>query len=149
MPLTVCPATKVNASLEKIWSLLYEPAKYDTWADANIVSIKPSGYAQTGQIIKLTSRSVGIKWNISMNVINVDKNRHCIFMETHLPFNLTLKNTISCIAYDERTCLVRYGWEAIFPSGFKGRILELLLSKPFEKSIEDSLFRLKDAAEKL
>lgn len=108
MPLSVCPASEVNASLEKTWGLLYEPAKYGNWADANVMSVAPDGYAQAGQIINLTSKSMGVKWHLSLHVISVDVKKHRIIFETRFPFKLVLKNNISCIAKDERTCLVRY-----------------------------------------
>jgi hypothetical protein len=108
MPLSVCPASEVNASIEKTWSLLYEPAKYGTWADANVMSVSPVGFAQAGQIINLTSKSLGVKWHVSLHVISVDVINHRIIFETHLPFKLILKNNISCIENDEKACLVRY-----------------------------------------
>jgi hypothetical protein len=91
------------------WGLLYEPAKYGTWADAKVESVVPVGYAQAGQIINLTSKSMGVKWHVTLHIISVDVKKHRIILETHLPYKLILKNTISCIANDEKVCLVRYG----------------------------------------
>jgi len=109
MSLSVCPAARVAAPAERVWALLADPARYDAWWDAHLVSAEPPGRAQAGQVIRGRACGLGREWPVSLHVLAVDPDRHQIDLATTLPFGVTMRNHIACAPLDEGSCRLSFG----------------------------------------
>ena len=110
MAISTCPIAVVQASAERVWNLLSEPANYDQWWDAQTGAITPPGSAQAGQRIEAGPTVLGRHWNvINITVESVDHARRVIELTTRLPFGITVHNHIGCVALDATTCRVSFG----------------------------------------
>src|SRR4051812_1980556 len=101
MSLSVCPAARVEAPVERVWALLADPAQYDSWWDARVVRVEPAGVAQAGQLIRGRTRAFGREWPVSLRVVAVDPARHQLDLATTLPLGVTMRNHIACSQIDE------------------------------------------------
>jgi hypothetical protein len=109
MSLSVCPAARVDAPGERVWALLADPARYDSWWDARVVRVDPVGAAQAGQVIRGRSRALGREWPVSLRVVAVDPGRQRIDLATTLPFGVTMRNHIACSRLDAGASHVTFG----------------------------------------
>ncbi len=109
MSLSVCPIATVNASAETVWSLLADPAGYDSWWEVKTDSITPPGPARAGQLISAHGRVVGINLHTRFRVDGVDSTRRQLDLTTWLPFGINLHNHIHMQAMDGQTCRVSFG----------------------------------------
>src|SRR3954447_24484034 len=109
MSLSVCPATRVEAPVERVWALLADPGRYDSWWDARVVSVEPAGVAQAGQVIRGRSRAFGRDWPVSLRVLAVDPVRHQIDLATTLPFGIAMQNHIACGPLGEGASRLSFG----------------------------------------
>jgi hypothetical protein len=109
MSLSVCPTARVEAPAERVWALLADPACFDSWWDARLVSAEPAGRAQAGQVIRGRTRAFGREWPVSLRVLAVDPDRYQIDLATTLPFGLTMRNHIACSPLDEGSCRLSFG----------------------------------------
>jgi uncharacterized protein YndB with AHSA1/START domain len=104
MSISVCPAAIINASIEKVWTLLSEPANYALWWDAQTCSIVPEGRAQAGQ--KIHGKSSGM--DINVTVSSVDESKHQLHLTTKMPFGITVDNHMICTPLEDGTCQVSF-----------------------------------------
>lgn len=109
MSLTVCPADTVAAPVEVIWEILTKPAYYSAWADAQLQQIDPEGSATVGQIVRFTSKALGIKWPVVFTVEKVNAERHQLGLYAVFPLGLKMRPHISCTPIDATTSRVQYG----------------------------------------
>jgi ligand-binding SRPBCC domain-containing protein len=100
MSLSLCPIATVNAPLEKVWSLLSEPASYALSWDAETRAIAPAGPAQAGQRMNARSRALGKWWDVEIAVDGAEAPNHQLDLTTQLPFGITVQNHISVNALD-------------------------------------------------
>jgi uncharacterized protein YndB with AHSA1/START domain len=109
MPVSVCPIAVVQASAERVWALLSEPASYALWWDAETLAIAPAGLAQRGQTITAQTRVLGRRWPVLIKVNAVDPARRAIDLTTRLPFGITVYNHITVVPIDSRASRVSFG----------------------------------------
>lgn len=109
MSVSVCPIETVNASVERVWRLLSEPASYALWWDAETHSIVPEGPARKGQRIYAQSKALGKRWDVHIDVEGVDEDGRQIDLTTRLPLGITVRNHISCFPLDSATSRVTFG----------------------------------------
>ena len=109
MPVSVCPIAVVNATPERIWSLLSDPARFDLWWDAHTVTITPPGPAQPGQQVKAVTRGLGRDWPVHFTVDAVDAARRTLDLTTRLPFGITMHNHLSVMQMDVGASRVTFG----------------------------------------
>ena len=109
MTVSTCPIATVNASVERVWSLLSEPASYAQWWDAHTRSIAPVGPSTPGQRIYAQSKAFGRQWEVNIVVEKVDESRRQVQLRTMLPLGITVYNTITCTPLDEGSCRVSFG----------------------------------------
>ena len=109
MGLSFCPTATVAASVEEVWSLLANPAKYGEWADAHIERVVPEGPITPGQRIYLTSKAFGRSWKVVFQIEMVDPDKHQ--MQTHVtfPLGMALDERLVCTPIDAISCRVQYG----------------------------------------
>lgn len=109
MSFSTCPIATVDAPLERVWSLLADPANYARWWDAETRTITPKGPARPGQKIYAQARGLGRLWDVRIEVELVDAVKHQLELTTLLPLGITLRNHISCAPLDGARCRVTFG----------------------------------------
>ena len=88
MVVNVCPAAVTSAPPERVWSVLTTPERFGEWLDASFVSASPPGPARPGQTIHLSAPSLGRRWPVSMDVVDVDPQSRWIDLLVRLPFGI-------------------------------------------------------------
>ena len=109
MTFSTCPIATVEAPVERVWSLLANPASYARWWDAETCSITPEGPARPGQKIYAQARALRRLWAVRIEVGQVDAAKHRLELTTLLPLGITVRNHISCTPLDGATCRVTFG----------------------------------------
>ena len=107
--MNVCPGALVNASADRVWSVLSDPTRYDAWWDAKTEAVDPAGPAQPGQTIVGSSRALGRRWRITTRVEAVESERRRLQLRTALPMGLVIVNTISCSPVSPDRTRVQFG----------------------------------------
>lgn len=109
MAVETCPADVVNASVDKVWSLLAQPSEYDRWWEAHTARIDPDGPASPGQTVHAGAKGLGKRWTFTLQVEAVAPEKHQIRFRTMLPLGISGINQITCTALGPSTCRVQYG----------------------------------------
>jgi ligand-binding SRPBCC domain-containing protein len=109
MPVNVCPSTVVAAPVEMVWSLLMRPETYDLWWDAHTVRITPEGPATPGQVITAWSSALGKRWDVRLEIGQINAEKRQIDLTTTLPLGIQVHNHITCAALDARSCRLQFG----------------------------------------
>lgn len=109
MTLSTCPVATVDAPIDRVWSLLANPAQYAGWWDAQTCSIAPEGAAQPGQQVFAQTSAAGMRWNVHVTVQAVDSEKRRIDLLTRLPFGISIRNHITCTRLDDRHTRVGFG----------------------------------------
>lgn len=109
MTVSTCPIVTVHAPVERVWSLLSEPANYDLWWDAQTRSIVPEGHAQPGQRIHARTRGLGKWWDVHVLIEAVNKDAHELDLTTKLPLGITVRNHMTCTALEGGNTRVSFG----------------------------------------
>lgn len=109
MGLSVCPSAVVAAPVGRVWELLTNPEGFDSWADATLVAAEPYGVAQPGQKIHLVTGAVGLKFAVTIDVLDVDAEDHRLRFLVHLPFGVVNDETVTMADAGEGKTLVRFG----------------------------------------
>lgn len=109
MPVSVCPSAVVAAPAEVVWSLLMQPETYDLWPDAHIERVTPEGSATSGQVVTAWTSALGKRWNVRLEIEQVDAGKHQIDVTTTLPLGIQAHNHLSCAPLDERSCRLQFG----------------------------------------
>lgn len=110
MAISTCPVANVAAPVEDVWELLMHPARYDDrWWDIQIEQVVPEGAATAGQIMKASSRAMGIRARVNLAIEAVDPGRRQMRFSVHFPFGLVSVNTITCTPIDGQSYYVQYG----------------------------------------
>src|SRR5690349_508262 len=68
MTVSVCPATLVNAPVERVWSLLMDPHQIGAWSDALLEAAVPDGSVRVGQRLHFSATGLGRRWPVIMVV---------------------------------------------------------------------------------
>ena len=109
MSLSTCPIATIDAPIERVWRLLFEPVRYDEWWDAQTVSIIPEGPAQPGQQIFAQTVALGTRWDVHVTVQAVMPEKQQITLRTRLPLGITVHNHASCVSIDDQHTRVSFG----------------------------------------
>ena len=104
----VCPAATVAAPPETVWRLLTDPKTYDTWADARVESVDPPGQARPGQVVRMSSGALGLRFKVRFDVERVDPTNHELEFRGSFPLGITMHEhiTVRAVAGGSR---VQYG----------------------------------------
>jgi uncharacterized protein YndB with AHSA1/START domain len=105
MSVTVCPLAVIHAPAERVWTLLAEPANYDSWWEARTRSIVPEGRAQAGQ--RIQAKAGGLNLDVVVN--RIDEAKRQIHVTTRFPFGITVSSHVTCTPLEEGVCQVSFG----------------------------------------
>jgi hypothetical protein len=81
-------------------------------------------------------------------MIEIDPDCHRLRMDVNMPFGLTVHEDLGCRPLDDTHCRVDYYCDFDFPKGWRGTLMRLLLTRKLDSGPDDSLARLKRAAER-
>jgi uncharacterized protein YndB with AHSA1/START domain len=99
----------VAAPVERVWDLLTRPDGFDLWADALVVSAEPEGRARPGQLVHLVTRALGWSFAVTIEVREVDEERHRLRFLVELPFGVINDQVTTLAAAGDGETLVRFG----------------------------------------
>ena len=108
MTVSVCPMDEVNASVDEVWSLLDDPARFDAWWDARMLAATPPGPLAPGQHIMARAKGP-FPARVWCDVTAVDPAKHRIQMTVRLPFGIVDHFTLTVTAIDADRCFVQFG----------------------------------------
>jgi uncharacterized protein YndB with AHSA1/START domain len=109
MTVSVCPSAVVEAPVKRVWELVTSPEGFDTWTDATLVAADPNGPARRGQRLRLATRAFGRGFPVTIDVLEVDDERHLLHLRVELPFGLVNDETVTLTATGDGRTLVRFG----------------------------------------
>jgi hypothetical protein len=144
---SACPSDAVGAPVEVVWDLLTDAAGWGGFFDAKVLRIRPAGRAAPGQEVELASGRWPARFRLRFLFTKVDATEHRLGIDIRLPFGIRNDEQLSCVRVGPTDCRVSYGCNFVFPSGWRGQLLFALLRRGLETGPDDSLARLKRAAE--
>jgi len=144
-----CPVATVHAPVERVWGLLADPSRYDSWWEAHTVSIVPEGPARAGQQIVAYVGALGLKRVVHLTVQSVEPEKHQLYLRTQLPLGISTHNRIACTPLDEEQTRVSFNCDFSISPRWWAWFWEHLGSRQLHGSVAHALARLKRAAERL
>jgi hypothetical protein len=148
MPYASCPTAVVNAPVDMVWALLLEPAGWGNVFDVRVTGIVPPGPAVAGQEVYCETGPRIFHLRLTFRMIEIDPDCHRLRMDVNMPFGLTVHEDLGCRPLDDTHCRVDYYCDFDFPKGWRGTLMRLLLTRKLDSGPDDSLARLKRAAER-
>jgi hypothetical protein len=148
MPYVSCPTAVINVPVEVVWALLTDPAGWGYVFDVRINSVNPPGSALVGQKIAGETGPRPFHLKLAFRIIETDAERLRLVMDMKLPFGIAVREDLKCTPLDADHCRVDYHCGFDFPRGWRGSLAKILLHHGFDSGPEDSLARLKLAAER-
>jgi hypothetical protein len=147
MPYVSCPTAVIDTRVDVAWALLMNPAAWGGVFDMRVGSIDPPGPAVVEQKIsgERGPRLLHLKLTFR---IEIDPHQRRLCLDVHLPFGITVHEDLSCTPLDVDHCRVDYRCDFDFPRGWRGSLAKVLIHQGFDSGLEDSLSRLKHAAER-
>ena len=109
MTVSVCPSAIVEAPVQRVWELLTSPEALDTWSDATLVAADPDGPARPGQRLRLATTAFGRRLPVTIDVLDVDAERHLLHLRVDAPFGLVNDETVTMTPIGDQRTLVRFG----------------------------------------
>jgi Polyketide cyclase / dehydrase and lipid transport len=143
-----CPTTVIEACLDHVWTLLMAPGGWGSVFDMRVVNLDPPGPAVVGQVVVGETGPRILHLTLSFRMLEIDPVQHRLSMHVDLPFGLVVYEEIRCTALDDKCCRVAYRCNFDFPGGWRGAAMRVLLNRRLDRGPEDSLSRLKRAAER-
>jgi uncharacterized protein YndB with AHSA1/START domain len=108
MVVNVCPAAVTSAPPDRVWRVLTNPEGFGEWVDATFVSADPPGSAKPGQIIRMSAPSLGRRWPVSIEVVDVDPQSRWIDFLVRLPFGVENHERVTLTETTNGGTLVRF-----------------------------------------
>ena len=109
MGISVCPIAVIAAPVERVWSLVVDPAQWAYWADASLEHVDPPGPTRPGQRFVVSSVGFGRRWRCHFAVEDVDEDNHRLRVTARFPFGIVERTDLRCAALDAGTCRVSFG----------------------------------------
>lgn len=109
MGISVCPSALVEAPVERVWGLLTSPELFDTWVDGTLVSAEPAGPTRPGQRLRFGTSAFGRRLQVTIDVLEIDREKHLMHLLVDLPFGLVNDETLTLAPAGEGRTLVRFG----------------------------------------
>lgn len=108
MAVSVCPADEVHASVDQVWSLLGDPARFDAWWDARWLRSTPPGPLAPGQRIEAKAKGL-LPARVWFDVKAVDGAQHRFQMTAHFPLGIVDHVTLIVTPIRPDRCRVQFG----------------------------------------
>ena len=108
MIVNVCPAATTNAPPDSVWNVIVATERLGEWTDATVVKVDPPGPAQIGQVITLVAPAFGLKFNVQIDVRDLDPQHRWIDLVAHLPFGVDNHEHLTLTQAPDGGTLVRF-----------------------------------------
>ena len=146
-PYASCPTEVVEAPIEVVWDLLVRPKGWGDFYDIRILAVEPAGRAVAGQRIAAETGPSFLHLKVSFELVSIDEANHRVAIRVRLPLGLSVFEDMDCVRISANKCRVNYRCNFSFPDGWRGKALRFLLKRELKNGPENSLLRLKNAAE--
>lgn len=147
MPYTSCPTAVINAPVDVVWALLSAPAGWGSVFDIRVGLVDPPGPAVAGQVVRGETGPRILHLKLTFRMVEIDPAHYRLRMDVNLPFGLNVQEDLRCAPLDPLHCRVNYRCNFEFPRSWRGTLMRVLLNRRLDAGPEDSLSRLKRAAE--
>ncbi len=147
MPHASCPTAVVNAPVDHVWALLVAPAGWGSIFDMRVTNVDPPGPAAAGQDVRGETGPEILQLKLTFRMLEIDPDQYRLRFCVSLPFGLIVDEDMRCMSLDETHCRVSYNCNFHFPPSWRGTLLRVLLKQRLDWGPQDSLSRLKRAAE--
>jgi uncharacterized protein YndB with AHSA1/START domain len=137
----VCATDVLLAPAERIWHLLTDPRKLAEWTGTKLVE-GPACPMSAGDHVVL--RAGGLR--ITIDVLDMHPPRQ-LMVHAGLPFGITNREQIQITPIDAHSSRVTLNSHFVFAPGWRGQLVETILSRRVVTAPARSLRRLKRAAE--
>jgi hypothetical protein len=144
----ICPTDVVDAPVEVVWALLTDLAGWGDFFDLRVQQVDPPGLAHLGQRLCAESGPQFLHLKVSAEFTHIDAARHRLGVRVALPLGVVVSEDLRITPIEANRCRVSYGCDFGFPRGLRGWAVQALLQREVRVGPEDSLARLKAAAEK-
>ena len=142
-----CPTDLVDAPAETVWELLTDPAGWSSFYDLRVMSVEPPGPARVGQRVIGESGPKWLHLAVTVTFTAVDAASRSLGLDVQLPLGIAVKEELGCSVVSPHQCRVSYHCDFALPTAWRGTMARVLLGREFRVGPEDSLRRLKQAAE--
>ena len=109
MAVETCPADVVNASVDKVWSLLASHQNMTVGGRLTPPASTLMGQPLLAKPSTPERKGSGKRWTFTLQVEAVAPEKHQIRFRTMLPLGISGINQITCTALGPSTCRVQYG----------------------------------------
>lgn len=108
MIVNVCPAAVTKASPERVWQVITTLERDVEWLDVKVVSSDPPGSMTPGQTITLSGPILGREFRLTMQVGDMDPQRHWVDILVRLPFGIDNHEHLTLTPTEEGGTLIRF-----------------------------------------
>lgn len=143
-----CPSAVVNAPVDVVWALLTTPAGWGDVFDMRLLGVEPAGPAAVGQVVHGETGPGLLHLKLMFRILEIDQALHHLRMDVRLPLGLAVREDLRCTSLDDTHCRIDYRCEFSFPTGWRAAAIRHLVNRRLDSGPEDSLHRLKRAAER-
>ena len=144
-----CPTGIVNAPVELVWTLLTRPEGWGDFYDVRITAVDPAGPAVVGQTVFAESGPQFLHLKLQLRFVEIDALNYKLGLDARLPFGVTVREDMICVALRQNQCRVNYNCGFGFPTGWRGAVTYFFLRRQLDTGPADSLTRLQREAERL
>jgi hypothetical protein len=142
-----CPTDIVEAPVGVVWKLLTNISGWGRIYNVRVISVEPPGPAAKGQRMLAEPGPRWLHLGMSFEYTLIDEMHYKLELDARFPLGITVHEVLDCVPLEDGRCRVNYHCHFGFPSGWRGWLVRVLLSRGLKTSPADSLSRLKRAAE--
>lgn len=142
-----CPTALVDAPVEIVWELLTDPGGWPSFYDLRVKRVLPLGFARIGQLVVGETGPGWLHLAVTATFTAIDVPSRSLALDIQLPLGIAVKEELTCAVISAHQCRVNYHCGFVLPSGWRGIAARMFLGREFRAGPEDSLRRLKRAAE--
>jgi hypothetical protein len=142
-----CPTDIVEAPVGVVWKLLTNISGWGSIYNVRVISVEPPGPAAKGQRMLAEPGPRWLHLGMSFEYTLIDETHYKLELDARFPLGITVHEVLDCVPLEDGRCRVNYHCHFGFPSGWRGWLVRVLLSRGLKTSPADSLSRLKRAAE--
>jgi hypothetical protein len=144
-----CPTQVVEAPINIVWNLLTNFAGWGDFYDVRVLRVEPPGVAVVGQRMFGESGPRWLHIGVSFQFALIDEANHKLEFDVRLPLGLTVHEVLDCVPLASERCRVNYHCNFGIPGGWRGALIRVLLGRELTRGPEDSIQRLRRAAEEV